>query len=206
MSTRSIGRPRSFDRELALQQAALLFWRHGFSGTSTRMLTTTLGISSSSLYAAFGTKASLFDEAVRTYALRYSEIYTRAVREATLDAVLERILVDSVLEFGRTAEGHPGCLTSSAAMADTSSSLDVREYVAELQRADEDRLRGRIERAERDGELASSTDPEMLTDLVQTMWLGLQAQADLGAGRESLLAVTRLALDTLRTACAEQKV
>lgn len=190
-----------FDRELALRRAACLFWRHGFSGTSTRMLVASLGISNSSLYAAFGTKADLFDEAVRTYALRYSAIYERAVGETTLERVIERVLIDSVYEFGRVEEGHPGCLTSSAAMADTSATFDVRGYVADLQRFDEDRLRARIERAVIEGDAAPTTDPTVLTGLVQTVWQGLSARSDLGAGREELLAVAHLGLELIGRTC-----
>jgi len=195
MTTRPVGRPRAFDRDAALRQAAHLFWQRGFSGTSTRMLTDALGISSSSLYAAFGTKAALFDEAVRTYALRYSVIYDRAVAEPTLARVIERVLVDSVNEFTRTDEGHPGCLTSSAVMADASSTLDVRAYVAELQRADEARLEARIERAVLDGDLMAAVEPALLAHLVQTVWQGLSARAELGATRDELLGVARLALE-----------
>lgn len=197
MTTKPAGRPRSYDRELALREAASMFWRHGFSGTSTRMLTAALGISSSSLYAAFGTKAKLFEEAVRTYAMRYSDIYGRAVAEPTIDRVLERILIDSVLEFTRTEEGHPGCMTSSAVMADTSETMDVRAFVAELQRSDEEQLRARIERAVRDGDLSAGASPTVISGLVQTVWHGLSIRADLGAGREELLAVARLTLSLL---------
>ena len=194
---RTAGRPRSFDRDDALRGAARLFWRHGFSGTSTRMLTEALGISSSSLYAAFGSKARLFDEAVRTYALRYSAIYEAAVAEPSVARVLERVLLGSVEEFGRVEEGHPGCLTSSAVMADASGTLDVRAHVAELQRCDEARLRARVERAVLEGELPPATDPAVLTDLVQTLWQGLAARAELGASRAELLGVARLALALL---------
>ncbi|XVU21012.1 TetR/AcrR family transcriptional regulator [Actinoplanes sp. CA-054009] len=194
MTTRSAGRPRAFDRDLALREAARLFWRHGFSGTSTRMLTTALGISSSSLYAAFGTKADLFDEAVRTYALRYSAIYENAVAEPTIVRVIERVLMDSIDEFSRTDEGHPGCLTSSAIMADASTTLDVRSYVADLQRSDEARLRARIERAVRDGDLGATADPAVLAEFVQTVWQGLSARSELGATREQLAGVAAIAL------------
>ncbi|GLY03039.1 MULTISPECIES: TetR/AcrR family transcriptional regulator [Actinoplanes] len=194
MTSRPAGRPRAFDRDLALREAARLFWQHGYSGTSTRTLTSALGISSSSLYAAFGTKAALFDEAVRTYALRYSAIYERAVAEPSIGRVVERVLLDSITEFGRSADGHPGCLTSSAVMADAPDTLDVRAYVADLQRSDEARLRARIELAVDDGELDAATDPAVLAEFVQTLWQGLSARAELGAGREQLAAVAGLAL------------
>lgn len=199
MTSRSVGRPRAFDRDDALGKAAHLFWRHGYSGTSTRMLTGALGISSSSLYAAFGTKGALFDEAVRTYALRYSAIYERAVAEPELIGVIERVLLDSVAEFTRSDEGHPGCLTSSAAMADTSATLDVRAYVAELRRTDEARLRDRIERAARDGDPAATAGADVLAAFVQTVWHGLSARSELGETRAELTAVADLALGLIRT-------
>lgn len=192
---RGAGRPRAFDRDEALRRAAQMFWQRGYSGTSTRMLTDTLGISSSSLYATFGSKAELFDEAVRTYALRYRAIYVRAAAEPTLLRVLERLLLDSVLEFTRTDEGHPGCLPVSAAIADSSPTLNVRSYVADLQRQDEEQLRARIEQAVIDGDLDVRTiGPDELTDLVQTMWHGLAARAELGAVRADLLRAARAAI------------
>lgn len=197
METRAAGRPREFDRDEALRAAALLFWKHGFSGTSTRSLSTSLGISSSSLYAAFGSKADLFDEAVRTYARRYSAIYDAALTEPTLAGVVSRVLIDSAREFGRTAEGHPGCLTSSAVMADASSTLDVREYATDLQHRDEGRLRERIELDVLDGSVSTTIEPAALAGLVQTLWHGLAARADLGASGEELLAAAESAIACL---------
>lgn len=158
------------------------------------MLTASLGISSSSFYAAFGTKAALFDEAVRTYALRYSAIYDRALEESTVAAMIERLLIDSVSEFTRTDEGHPGCLTSSAVMSDTSSTLDVRAYAAELQRRDHARLLARLERASNDGELPNSVQPATLAELAHTLWQGLSTRAELGTSREALMGAAELGL------------
>ncbi|MEV1044384.1 TetR/AcrR family transcriptional regulator [Streptomyces sp. NPDC049916] len=187
------GRPRTFDRDHALLEAARLFWRRGYSGTSTRELTAALGVSTSSLYAAFGSKAELFEEAVRTYAERYREIYRQAVAEPEFTSVLERVLIDSVDEFTRPADEHPGCLLSSAAMADSTSTLDTHAYFAELQASNEHSLRSRIEQAVREGQLASSVDTGALTGVVQSVWHGLSARAILGTGRADLLATARLA-------------
>ncbi|GAB6902679.1 TetR/AcrR family transcriptional regulator [Kineosporia succinea] len=194
MTARSAGRPRSFDRDDALRRAAHLFWQHGYSGTSTRALSEALGISNSSLYAAFGTKAQLFDEAVRTYALRYSAVYDQAVTQPTLARVLATLLLGSVEEFTRVEHGHPGCLTSSAAMADSSTTLDVRAYVTGLQQADESRLRDRIRRAALEGDLRADIEPDALAALIHTLWQGLSTRAELGAGREELTGAAQLAL------------
>jgi len=136
------------------------------------------------------------DEAVRTYALRYSAIYKRALEEPMLAQVIKRLLIDSVHEFSRSEDGHPGCLTTSAVMADAPATLDVRAYVAQLQQADEARLYARVERAVLEREV--NADPAALTGLVQAVWQGLSMRSDLGAGRDELLAVACLSSELIR--------
>ncbi|MBK3568910.1 TetR/AcrR family transcriptional regulator [Streptomyces sp. MBT62] len=193
MTERHRGRPRAFDRDRAVLDAARLFWRRGYSGTSTRTLTAALGLSTSSLYAAFGSKAGLFEEAVRTYAERYREIYQQAVAENDIRTVIERILTDSVHEFTQPSDTHPGCLISSAVMTDSTSTLDTSTYIAELHSSNERALLVRIERALKDGELAAGTDAAVLTGLVQTVWHGLSVRSNVDTARENLLATAQLA-------------
>jgi AcrR family transcriptional regulator len=197
MTPRSAGRPRSFDQEEALRHAAHLFWKHGYSGTTTRMLAQELGISGSSLYAAFGTKADLFDTAVRTYARRYSAIYARALRQPTTEGVISHLLRESAREFTRTEDGQPGCLTTSAVMSDASPTLDVRTFVADLQNTDEALLRRRLEGAWHELAPADAASSPDLSELVLTVWHGLSVRADLGASREQLLCAVDAALDLI---------
>ncbi len=193
VTERSRGRPRAFDRDRAVLDAARLFWRRGYSGTSTRALTAALGLSTSSLYAAFGSKAGLFEEAVRTYAERYREIYQQAVAEKDVRTVFERVLVDSVHEFTQPGDTHPGCLISSSVMTDSTSTLDTSAYVAELHSSNERALLVRIEQAVRDEQLAVGTDAAALTGLVQSLWHGLSVRSNGDTSREDLLATARLA-------------
>ncbi len=75
------GRPRSFDRETALEKAVLAFWERGYEATSVADLTQVMGIGAPSLYAAFGDKRSLFEEAVGVYCDRYGSFGERALAE-----------------------------------------------------------------------------------------------------------------------------
>ena len=54
------GRPREFDREVALRKAEQVFWQRGYEGTSMSDLVAALGIASARIYAAFGSKENLF--------------------------------------------------------------------------------------------------------------------------------------------------
>src|SRR5690554_5578312 len=133
MSEQHRGRPRLYDRDHVVLAAARLFWACGYSGASMRALNAACGLSSSSLYAAFGSKAGLFEEVVRTYAVRYRQIYERAVFEHSVWSVIERIFIESIAEFTQPSEDHPGCLISSAVMSDAPDTIDVKDYILQLQ-------------------------------------------------------------------------
>ena len=53
-----MGRPRSFDRDAAIEQALHLFWQQGYESTSLAQLKDAIagGITAPSFYAAFGSK------------------------------------------------------------------------------------------------------------------------------------------------------
>src|SRR4051812_23312840 len=77
------GRPRSFDRERALQHAMEVFWKQGYEGTSIHDLTAAMGINPPSLYAAFGDKERLFLEAISRYEGKHSAIAAKIERAPT---------------------------------------------------------------------------------------------------------------------------
>lgn len=81
----TMGRPRTFDRDMAITQAMHLFWEHGYESTSLSQLKAAMGngISAPSFYAAFGSKEALFQEVVE----RYQSSHGR-VTEALFDAHL----------------------------------------------------------------------------------------------------------------------
>ena len=66
-SAKTRGRPRSFDRDTALERAMLLFWRQGYAATSISELTAAMGINPPSLYACFGSKEGLFKAVLEHY-------------------------------------------------------------------------------------------------------------------------------------------
>src|SRR5580700_1196076 len=82
------GRPIGFDKDAALEAAMLLFWERGYKGTSMADLTQAMGLSPSSIYAAFGDKQVLFSLAVKRYMDSRAQYATRALDEPTLKKVI----------------------------------------------------------------------------------------------------------------------
>ena len=69
----AVGRPKEFDREVALEKAMELFWAHGYESTGLKDLLEHMGIGRQSLYDTFGDKRGLFLQAIEHYNRRITE-------------------------------------------------------------------------------------------------------------------------------------
>src|SRR5688572_5795338 len=90
-ATATLGRPRAFDTDKALDSAMQVFWNKGYLGTSLSDLTDAMGINRPSLYAAFGNKESLFRQALDRYVKGPSAYFQEALQEPNARAVVERL-------------------------------------------------------------------------------------------------------------------
>lgn len=185
---RKTGRPLSFDRAAALEQAMLTFWRHGYETTSIADLTTAMGITPPSLYTAFGDKKRLFLEAVKLYA-GDPDAMARSITDApsAYDAARE-MLVRAATAFTDEATP-PGCLLASAAASGSAASADVQRAVADIRREIVAMLRARIVRDVETGKLSDTTDAGALARLVVAAIQGMSVLARDGQERAVLLSM-----------------
>jgi AcrR family transcriptional regulator len=189
---RTRGRPRSFDREQALDAAMNVFWSKGFEGASLSELTEAMGINPPSLYAAFGDKEGLFVEAVRRYHSKVQESCPYQ-DQATARASIERLLTDLASIF--TDPQHPkGCLAVMAATTSASAGPKLQELLAEQRNQAKARLRERIGRGVKDGDLPADTDVVALTNFYAAVINGMSLQARDGVTRKGLLAMVETAM------------
>lgn len=190
---RKTGRPLSFDRDAALQQAMLLFWRHGYEATSLAELTRAMGVTPPSIYAAYGDKKGLFREAVARYLAQPLPPAEMVARAESATAAARWLLEGAAVMFsGETTP--PGCLLASSAIAVSAEAEDVRHDLAGIRLGVEAALRDRILADVACGALPADTDASTLAAYVTAVIQGLSTLARDGAPREKLMKVARFAL------------
>ncbi|HEY8986269.1 MAG TPA: TetR/AcrR family transcriptional regulator [Streptomyces sp.] len=194
MTTTKRGRPRSFDREVALARATLLFWQHGYEGTSIADLTAAMGVSPPSLYAAFGDKRALFTEVVERYGDTFGAFMENALdRESDARAGFARMLDEAAVSY--TDPEHPaGCLIISAAVNYSPGTADVEEDLRARRTANVRSFEKRLTAAQERGTLAESADPRALAVYFAAVVQGMSQQARDGATAEELRRVAEYAM------------
>lgn len=188
------GRPLSFDRDQALEQAVRLFWERGYDTTSVAELTEVMGITAPSLYTAFGDKRRLFLEAVDRYEGTYGAFAKRALsEEPTAHEAISRLLRDAARQY--THPGHPrGCLVITAATNCTATSEEIRGDLLRRRQTNLNALEKMFRRDLAAGLIAPRTNARDLALFYAATLQGMSQQARDGASRRDLLAITEISL------------
>lgn len=187
------GRPRSFDREAALEQAMEVFWSKGYEATSISDLTAAMDISPPSLYAAFGDKERLFLEAIDRYQAARGASCPYA-EEPTARGAIEKLLTYMAEEL--TSGTHPkGCMMMMAAATSGSASREMQARLARNRAESRARMRERIERGIAQGDVPAGTDAGALADFYATIVTGMSMQARDGATRAGMMETVRRAME-----------
>lgn len=186
------GRPRSFDREAALEAAMEVFWQKGFEAASISDLTEAMGINPPSLYSAFGDKEKLFLEAIESYSRRRGDSCPYEA-EATARGAIRRLLEYMANDLAESS--HPrGCLMMMAAATSANASPSLQKILTRKRLAARDHLRLRIKRGIEEGDVPAGTDAGALADFYSTILTGMSLQARDGATRKSLMATVETAM------------
>lgn len=184
-----MGRPRTFDRDVAITQALHLFWEHGYDATSLNQLKANIGggITAPSFYAAFGSKQALFNEVMERYLTTHGR-----VTDSLFDMALSpREAIELTLRRSAKMQCEPdhpkGCLVSlglmSACSAESKAISRPLERARNLNRVG---LVACVSRAIAAGELPATVTPETLAAAFDSFLLGLSTLARDGVPHATL--------------------
>lgn len=183
MNVNTRQRRPAFDREQGIAIAQALFHHRGYDAVSLSDLTEAMNIKPPSFYAAYGSKAELFERAMRRYAgekaLPLDKLLTPDLPPA---AALTSLLVAAAKQYGRDTALR-GCLITEGLRADDPVARNMAEKLGEAA----------IQTIRRYLDQVCPRGAQALTDYLVITLRGLSAAACSGMSRERLIAVAQIA-------------
>lgn len=171
-----------------------VFWTKGFAGASMTDLTQAMGIASPSLYAAFGSKDALYQEAVGRYEALYGDAFWGTLAgDGTARHQIETILRKSVAAF-TAGDGPAGCMVVMGCSQPSDLSPETASALRAKQVGSVDALEGRVRRAAREGEVAADVDARAIAEFYAAVHRGLSVTVKTGVGAEVLDSIVTSAM------------
>jgi AcrR family transcriptional regulator len=184
-SPRRPGRPAQFDRDNALAALLWLLWSKGYDAATQEEMLAATGLSSSTLYRSFGTKADILEAALALYLAWADEMFAplehgrRGV--ADVNAFLDHLeaQLDSPMSTA-------GCLVWNTMQNPINGDPRIKtlteRHMQRLRRG----LTATLQRAADAGELTPSA-PTYLADALRAGVLGVQARGRAGDIEDAII-------------------
>jgi TetR/AcrR family transcriptional repressor of nem operon len=171
-----MGRPREFDEDAVLDAAAHRFWMRGYEATSVRDLAESMGITSASLYHAFGDKRSLFRRALAHYVensfgdrvSRFGKLEPREAIRAFFREIVQRSLSD---------EERKGCLLVNSALEVAPHDPEFQKIIAEVLVRVEAFFHRSVAAGQKAGQIPMTHSAEDLARMLLGAFLGIRVLA-----------------------------
>jgi AcrR family transcriptional regulator len=194
---RGKGRPRTFDRDVALNKALSVFWQRGYEPTTIAELCAAMEINPPSLYAAFGNKAQLFMEAARHYEdVYWAEAWRRLEEQSDLHRGMKVFFRDAARIL--TSQDAPsGCMVVMGAANVSKNAEEIQEALKALREEAKEHFLRRLKKAASAGDIPRGTDVKSLAATLNTVLEGMSVQARDGISRTELERIGRNAMALL---------
>jgi AcrR family transcriptional regulator len=190
----TVGRPREFDADEALDRAMQVFWEKGYEGASLPELTKAMGINRPSLYAAFGNKESLFRKVMDRYVSGPAAEIRSALDEPTCRGVAEQFLRLGVVLVTKP-RGPRGCLLVQCVPSGVDEAESLKHEMNKRRLDVQKLLEARFQRGIEEGDLPKRVSAADLARYLTAVQNGLAVQASSGVSRKDLLRVVDLVMN-----------
>lgn len=159
-----------------------------------------MGIAGPSLYAAFGSKEKLYQDALAMYQTRHGGYFSAALAQSgAIRSVILDVLRASARQF--TNPGHPrGCMIATGIMQCSENNQHISDQTRWARDEAQRMLKQRLDLASKQGELPSNFDTAVLANFFAVVIQGMAVQAHDGADAAVLEKMVDVAIGVLPSA------
>ena len=196
--SKPVGRPRSFDMDVALDAAILAFRRGGFHGTSLLDLGSAMGLTAGSIYKAFPDKRAIFRAAFERYvSVRRSQLRAKL---DTANSGLSRVemFLGYYVDSATGPEGRDGCLVVNAAVDAPYEDAELAARTSESLLALETLLAELITEGRHDGSIRTDLDVPATARMIVSLVQGFRVIGKLGRDPQDFAPVTQQVIMLVR--------
>jgi len=190
-------RPREFDETTALDTAITCFWHRGYEATSVRDLADSMGISSPSLYNAFGDKRTLFVAALERYLDHFTRARIKRLEDSLPPKQAVRHFIEEIIERSLSDRERRGCFLINSALEVAPHDRELGELIADRLGEIEAFFRRSIRAAQAEGTVPQNLVAKDLARLLLGVLLGIRVLARAKPERALLEGLARPALALL---------
>jgi TetR/AcrR family transcriptional regulator, transcriptional repressor for nem operon len=192
-----MARPREFDEHVVLNAAMNCFWELGYQATSMRDLADETGLTSPSLYNAFGDKRALFRQVLERYAQHSSRARIARLESSLPPKDAIKAFITEIVEHSLTDKDRRGCLLVNSALEIAPHDPEIgAEVAARLGEVEAFFLRSAIA-AQREGSIPPDRDAKDLARVLLAVLLGIRVAARAKPERKLLEGMVRPVLAML---------
>lgn len=193
-----MARTMSFDRSEVLEKAVQYFWQYGYFDTTVDRLAGAMGLSKSSMYNTFGSKETIFKEALDYY--RHNKTPGYVLKTANTSKPIKPVLkkfFKAIVEIGTNDPDTRGCLIVNSIVELVGSDEDMASLVT----TDLTKLiqvyTQLISNAQATGEIPRKYTASQLAKHLANTQLGLRVMSKVHNDRKTLSDIVKLSLSIL---------
>jgi TetR/AcrR family transcriptional repressor of nem operon len=191
-----MARPREFDEDEVMDAAVQCFWSHGYEATSIKDLVGRTGVTTASLYNAYGDKREIFRAALDRYVAsivsariqRCEALPPREAIESFFEEILRRSLQD---------REHKGCMLVNSALEMAPHDPDFQKIIAGFLQRLENFFLDCVKKGQAAGTITRSVTADTLAQHLLGVLIGLRVLARVRPERALLQGVIAPALAQL---------
>lgn len=196
-NTEMAGRPKIFDEKEAIDKATEVFRNKGYDTASADELLNAMGIGKGSFYLAFkGGKQELYIRSLKQFAEEFSKKIISAIEHSD-DQIqfIRRFFL--VLADAENCDIDRGCYLGNALVQLSEKDEDIKKITAGLLKNLQKIFATVIRKAQENGTLKNSDDPEVLAWHLTNLWNGIHVTRRMEASHETLRSMIEMNLRIL---------